>query len=184
MADDRSAACCTAIYNRSLVIECRRRSKIESARVISGRVRMDDVSKGVQGGFIATLVISVLMLVQGAAGVAPSFNLIQLITAATNMPDYTSISWFVHFAVGVGLWGVGFAAFSPHLPGPHWMRGLIFGAFAWFVMMVIFLPAAGMPVFAIGLGTTLPIVSLALHLVFGLFIIVCIHPPLHYLTIL
>ena len=142
---------------------------------------MGDVSKGVEAGFIATLVISVLMLVQGAAGVAPSFNLIQLITAATNMPDYTSISWFVHFAVGVGLWGVGFAAFSPHLPGPHWMRGLIFGAFAWFVMMVIFLPAAGMPVFAKGLGTTIPIVSLALHLVYGFVIGESYHLLLHYL---
>lgn len=142
---------------------------------------MGDVSKGVEAGFIATIVISLLMLVQQAAGVAPAFNLITLITAATNMPDYVAISWIVHFVVGVGLWGVGFAAFSPHLPGPHWLRGLIFGAFAWFVMMVVFLPAAGMPVFAKGLGTTIPVVALMLHLVYGAVIGESYHLLLHYL---
>ena len=142
---------------------------------------MGDVSKGVEAGFIATIVISLLMLVQQAAGVAPTFNLITLITAATNMPDYVAISWIVHFVVGVGLWGVGFAAFSPHLPGPHWLRGLIFGAFAWFLMMVIFLPAAGMPVFANGLGTTIPVISLMLHLVYGAVIGESYHLLLHYL---
>src|SRR5689334_2776781 len=129
-------------------------------RVTLKELSMGDVSKGIEAGFVATIVISLLMLIQQAAGVAPTFNLITLITAATNMPDYVAISWIVHFVVGVGLWGVGFAAFSPHLPGPHWLRGLIFGAFAWFLMMVIFLPAAGMPVFANGLGTTIPVISL------------------------
>lgn len=142
---------------------------------------MGDVSKGVEAGFIATIVISALMLIQQAAGVAPAFNLITLITAATNMPDYVAISWIVHFAVGVGLWGVGFAAFSPHLPGPHWLRGLMFGAFAWFLMMVIFLPAAGMPIFANGLGTTIPVIALALHLVYGAVIGESYHLLLHYL---
>jgi len=142
---------------------------------------MGDVSKGVEAGFVATIVISLLMLIQQAAGVAPTFNLITLITAATNMPDYVAISWIVHFVVGVGLWGVGFAAFSPHLPGPHWLRGLIFGAFAWFLMMVIFLPAAGMPVFANGLGTTIPVISLMLHLVYGAVIGESYHLLLHYL---
>jgi uncharacterized protein DUF6789 len=150
-------------------------------RVTLKELSMGDVSKGIEAGFVATIVISLLMLIQQAAGVAPTFNLITLITAATNMPDYVAISWIVHFVVGVGLWGVGFAAFSPHLPGPHWLRGLIFGAFAWFLMMVIFLPAAGMPVFANGLGTTIPVISLMLHLVYGAVIGESYHLLLHYL---
>jgi hypothetical protein len=91
------------------------------------------------------------------------------------------VAWFVHFIVGVGLWGVGFAALSPHLPGPHWARGLMFGVLAWLAMMIVFLPAAGMPVFAQGLGTTIPIVSLALHLIYGAVLGESYHLLLHYL---
>jgi len=142
---------------------------------------MGDVSKGVEAGFVATIVISILMLLQQAAGVAPDFNLISMLKAAANMPDYTAVAWLVHFVIGVGLWGVGFAALSPHLPGPHWLRGLVFGALAWVLMMVVFLPAAGMPLFAQGLGTTIPIVSLLLHLIYGGVLGESYHLLLHYL---
>jgi hypothetical protein len=142
---------------------------------------MGDVSKGVEAGFVATIIISMLMLVQYAAGVAPGFDLIALIEQAANTPDYASLAWIVHFVVGGVLWGVGFAALSPHLPGPHWLRGLMFGVLAWLAMMVVFLPAAGLPMFAMGQGTTIPLVSLALHLVFGAVLGECYHLLLHYL---
>jgi hypothetical protein len=48
-------------------------------------------------------------------------------------------------------------------------------------MMIVFLPAAGMPVFAQGLGTTIPIVSLALHLIYGAVLGESYHLLLHYL---
>jgi hypothetical protein len=142
---------------------------------------MGDMSKGVEAGFVATVVISMLMLVQMASGVAPDFNLISLIKQAANTPDYPSVAWIVHFAVGTALWGTGFAAFSPHLPGPHWMRGLMFGVLAWLAMMILFLPAAGLPVFARGMGMAIPVDSLALHLVFGAVLGETYHLLLHYL---
>jgi len=142
---------------------------------------MGDVSKGVESGFVATLVISGLMLAQYTAGLAPAFNLISLLQQAANTPDYPSMAWIAHFAIGTVLWGIGFAALSPHLPGPHWMRGLIFGVLAWFAMMVLFLPAAGLPMFAAGSGITIPAVSLALHLVFGVVLGETYHVLLHYL---
>jgi hypothetical protein len=141
---------------------------------------MGDVSKGVQAGLAATIAISVLMLIQQAAGVASGFDLIDMIKSAANM-DNTIVAWIVHFIVGVGLWGVGFAAFSPHMWGPHWARGLAFGVIAWLLMMVIFLPAAGMPIFNYGQGATVPIVALILHLVYGAVLGETYHLLLHYL---
>ncbi len=142
---------------------------------------MGDVSKGVESGFVATLVISALMLAQFATGIAPEFNLIALLKQAANTPDYASIAWIAHFAIGTVLWGLGFAVLSPHLPGPHWLRGLIFGVLAWVAMMVLFLPAAGLPIFAQGLGATIPVASLVLHLVFGAVLGETYHVLLHYL---
>lgn len=142
---------------------------------------MGDVAKGVEAGFVATIVISALMLVQQAAGVAPAFNLISLIQDAAGAPGMLTLAWILHFTIGIGVWGGGFAAFSPHVPGPHWLRGLIFGAMTWVLMMVVFLPAAGLPIFAQGMGTTIPFVSLVLSVVFGLVMGESYHLLLHYL---
>jgi len=142
---------------------------------------MGDVGKGVEAGFVATVVVSILMLVQQAAGLAPQFNLIALLMTAAGTPQYPTLGWILHFVIGAGFWGAGFAAFSPHLPGPHWLRGLIFGGLIWLVMMVAFLPAAGLPMFARGMGTAIPVISLALHAVFGLVLGEAYHLLLHYL---
>ncbi len=142
---------------------------------------MGDVGKGVEAGFVATIVISVLMLVQHAAGVAPQFNLISLLVTAAGTPETPMLGWVLHFIIGAGVWGAGFAVFSPHLPGPHWLRGLAFGILAWLLMMVAFLPSAGLPIFASGMGTQIPVVSLALHLVYGLVLGETYHLLLHYL---
>jgi hypothetical protein len=127
-----------------------------------------DVSKGIESGFIATFVISLLMVAQARTGIAPDFNLIALLMQAAKIPESVSIAWTAHVAIGTVLWGTGFAMLSPHLPGPHWLRGLTFGLLAWVAMMVLFLPAADKPIFAQGLGPTIPVASLGLHLVFGL----------------
>ena len=142
---------------------------------------MGDVAKGVEAGFIATIVISILLVVQQAAGVAPEFNLISLIMSAAGTPDNVTLAWILHFVIGVGVWGAGFAAFSPHLPGPHWLRGMMFGALAWLAMMIAFLPAAGLPIFAQGMGITIPVVALVLHLAFGAVMGESYHLLLHYL---
>jgi hypothetical protein len=141
---------------------------------------MGDISKGVQAGLAATVVISILILLQQAAGMTSAFDLIGMIQDAANMPNVV-VAWIVHFVVGVGLWGVGFAVLSPHLPGPHWLRGLMFGAAAWLVMMVVFLPAAGMHVFAMGAGTSIPVISLVIHLIYGAVLGESYHLLLHYL---
>ena len=142
---------------------------------------MGDISKGVEAGFVATVVISMLMLAQAAAGIAPGFNLISLLAQAANTPDYPSVAWIGHFVIGSVLWGAGFAALSPHLRGPHWVRGVTFGVLAWLAMMVLFLPTAGRPIFDQGMGTTVPLLSLALHLIFGGVLGETYHLLLHYL---
>src|SRR5262249_9463638 len=75
--------------------------------------------------------------------------------------------WALHFLIGSVMWGLLFAVFSPHLRGPKWLCGAEFGAVAWLIMMVAFLPAAGLPMFAIGMGPSIPVGALIVHLVFG-----------------
>lgn len=127
---------------------------------------MGDLPKGIESGFAATILISILILLQKAMGVQPQFDLLAWLGKAAGSSDPIFI-WMLHFIVGSVFWGLGFAVLSPHLFGPHWLRGAVFGVLAWLVMMLVFLPSAGLPVFASGMGPAIPAVAFGLHLVFG-----------------
>lgn len=140
---------------------------------------MGDVTEGITAGLIATIVITIAMFAQQASGIAPDFNLIELIKSAASGPD-TIFAWIVHFVVGIAFGGL-FATFSPHVPGPHWLRGLLFGLIVWLVMMLAFLPAAGLPMFALGSGAAIPMMALGLCALFGLALGESYHLLLHYM---
>ena len=139
---------------------------------------MGDLSRGVEAGFAATIVISILLYIQQMLGFTPEFNLIAMATKVAG--GDTIMGWMFHFLIGAIAWGLGFAVVSPHLPGPHWLRGAMFAVVAWVLMMVAFLPAAGLPVFANGMGLTIPAASLILHLIFGLVLGETYHLLVHY----
>ena len=141
---------------------------------------MGDITKGIEAGFVATIVVSIFMLVQQSTGYLPQLDIIAMWEQASGMPDAT-LAWILHFIMGVGLWGTGFAVASPHLPGPHWLRGVMFGVFTWFAMMIVFLPSAGMPMFGAGEGPLVPVGTLVLNLVFGVVLGETYHLLLHYL---
>jgi uncharacterized membrane protein YagU involved in acid resistance len=139
---------------------------------------MGDLAKGMEAGFAATVLITILIYIQQMLGLSPEFNLISMATRV--MAGDMILGWAFHFLVGGVMWGLGFAVFSPHLPGPHWLRGAIFGILAWLIMMVAFLPVAGVPIFARGMGPTIPAASFVLHLIFGLTLGEVYHLLVHY----
>lgn len=142
---------------------------------------MGDIGKGVEAGFVATLIITIMLYVQQMSGMAPEFTLISWLNQAAGMQSQPYMGWIVHFVIGAGVWGAGFAAFSPHLWGPHWLRGMSFGVLTWLLMMIVFLPTAGLPMFAMGMGPSIPVIGLMLSLVFGLVLGETYHLLLHYL---
>jgi len=137
-----------------------------------------DLTKGMEAGFAATVLITILIFIQQRLGLSPQFNLIALATVAAG--GDMIMGWIFHFFVGGVLWGLGFAVFSPHMWGPHWFRGATFGVLAWLIMMVAFLPAVGIPAFAQGYGPTIPGAALVLHLIFGLTLGEVYHLLVHY----
>lgn len=141
---------------------------------------MGDIIKGLQAGFLATLVLAVVLFVQQALGMVSDFNLFQMLMVSAGTPDAPLFGWALFFVIGTTLWGLGFAAVSPQLPGPHWLRGLLFGAFAWLVMMTAFLPTVGLPMFARGHGLMIPLAALVMHLFYGVVLGEAYHLLLRY----
>ena len=74
-----------------------------------------------------------------------------------------------HFIVGVVVWGLLFGAYDAVAVRPaYWLKGLIFGVFAWLMMMLAFMPLAKQGIFGYRLGTKAALVMLAVHLLYGL----------------
>src|SRR6516164_10439310 len=124
------------------------------------------IGRGIVAGFVATLVLSAMMLMKQSMGLMPELDPIAMIAdmAGASSP---AVGWIGHFAIGTVFWGIGFAIVSPYLPGPYFLRGMIFAAGAWLMMMIVMMPMAGAGLFGAGLGMMTPVATLMLHIVFG-----------------
>jgi len=122
--------------------------------------------KGMVAGFVATTVLSTLMLMKMMMGVMPELNPIKMISDMLGASP--AVGWVMHFMIGSVLWGSLFAWLDPNIPGEgHWQRGILFGVGAWLVMMIVMMPMAGAGFFGSHLGMMAPVMTLVLHVVFG-----------------
>jgi hypothetical protein len=117
-------------------------------------------------GLIATLVLSGILILKGHLGLWPEVNFIRLLV---NLGSIQLVAaWMDHFIVGVVVWGLLFGAFDALWEnGAYWLKGLIFGVFAWLMMMVLFMPLAKAGLFGSRIGLEAPLVTLIYHLVYG-----------------
>ena len=125
------------------------------------------IGRGIAAGFVATFVLSVIMLMKRSMGLMPELDPVAMISAMAGASSPV-VGWIGHFVIGSIFWGGGFAIVSPYLPGPYRLRGAIFAVGAWLMMMLVVMPMAGAGWFGLGLGVMAPVVTLALHVVFGL----------------
>ena len=125
------------------------------------------IGRGIAAGFVATFVLSVIMLMKRSMGLMPELDPVAMISAMAGASSPV-VGWIGHFVIGSIFWGGGFAIVSPYLPGPYLLRGTIFALGAWLMMMMVVMPMAGAGWFGLGLGVMAPVVTLALYVVFGL----------------
>jgi len=124
------------------------------------------IGRSIVAGFVATVVLSAMMLMKQFMAVMPELDPIGMIASMAGASS-PAIGWIGHFVIGSVFWGIGFAILSPYLPGPYWLRGTIFAAGAWLMMMIVMMPMAGAGLFGAGLGMMTPVATLMLHIVFG-----------------
>ncbi|WP_133130760.1 DUF6789 family protein [Legionella yabuuchiae] len=121
---------------------------------------------GFISGFIATAVLSLLMMLKAQMGLMPQFNVIrdfnQFLGSETPI-----VGWIIHFLLGSFIWGVLFALLAPALMGAYWLRGISFGIIAWLLMMFGYMPVMDHGFFAAELGVQVIIATLVLHIIYG-----------------
>lgn len=133
---------------------------------------MADFGRGIIAGLVATIVVSVLMVMRLAAGIMTWFHPVEVMNLSVQsllgVPHSAMFGWLTHFIVGTFIWGGLFGLVAGYLPGQRYSaRGLVFGVVAWLLVMIILFPAAGSGFFGTGFGMIVPASTLISHLIYG-----------------
>lgn len=128
---------------------------------------MANVGKSMGAAFVATLVLSMMMVMKGMMGIMPQLDIASMLAAMMGAPGNTTLGWLGHFMIGTIGYGIVFALLVGRLPGSTVVQGIILGLIGWLVMMVVIMPMAGAGLFALNLGIMAPIMTAMLHVIFG-----------------
>lgn len=127
---------------------------------------MSNTTKGIVSGFVATLVLTAVILLKVQMNIAPELS---VLSQLSKLAGGTVGGWMDHFIIGTLIWGMLFAGFDSVTPSlPYWLKGMIFSVFAWLVAMVLFLPFVGLGLFGLKMGVEPAAVNLVQHLIYGL----------------
>ena len=122
--------------------------------------------KGMIAGFVGTAVMSVMMLMKSMLGFVPDLDPIGML--AGMFGDTRALGWILHFVIGTVAWGGGYALIYKFLPtSSPVIKGIIFGLLAWMAMMLVVMPMAGNGFFGLEIGIIAPIMTMMLHVIFG-----------------
>lgn len=124
------------------------------------------IGKGLTAGFVATAVLSMLMLMKEVLAVMPELDVVGMISGMLGLSR--TAGWAVHFVIGTIGWGGLFVALYAYLPGQKpWLKGIALGLIGWAAMMILMMPMAGKGIFGLQLGIMAPLMTLMLHMIFG-----------------
>jgi hypothetical protein len=127
---------------------------------------MNKIVKGMIAGFVATVVISLLMMMKSAMGLMPELDIITILGGM--MGSGRVMGWIAHFMIGTVIFGGLFVLLAPNLPGVSLrLKGVLFGFGAWVLMMVAVMPMVGAGVFGMEFGMDAPIMTLVLLVIYG-----------------
>ena len=119
-------------------------------------------------GVLATIGMSVPMILATVAGVAPMPEPIpraiakSILGPATALPAIMALAVISHLAYG-GFW----AAVLRSIASITWKSGLLLGIALWLLMQVLVLPWLGWGFFGIAITPKIAVATLVLHLIYG-----------------
>jgi len=124
-----------------------------------------NIKAGLISGFVATAVLSAIMVIKTMMGLMPELNAVKML--ADMMGTSMMMGWAAHFVIGTFVWGTLFALLVNKLPGGAVVSAIIFSIGAWLMMMIGPMPMAGAGLFGMNLGIMAPVATLMLHVIFG-----------------
>jgi len=126
--------------------------------------------KGVIAGLVATLAVSILVIVKEVTNPIIGTDPITVFTrigAGFGLPEDRATGWVLHVLTGTVLWGLLFGAVAPRFQGDPALKGILVGALIWVGTIALILPLLGAGFAGMDYGQTTPAVLLVMHLAYG-----------------
>ena len=119
--------------------------------------------RAISGGLAGTIVFTLMMQFLAPAMIGHPMDIAAVLGTFTGLG--TSAGVAMHFLLGTVGFAIGFLIIAPYLPGPGWLRGVIFMAGVWFLGGLIAMPILGVGLFFGGVREA--IAALIGHVVLG-----------------
>jgi hypothetical protein len=128
---------------------------------------MVSIKNGLIAGAVATFAAGSMMLMNNAIHRIPDLHVARTLAGILGSPDQAGVGWLAFLFLGIVVFGTLFAVLAPKLPvKSYFIKGLIFGAVSWLLMMVVFMPLGDGGFFGLSRSTAIAPAALVLNLVY------------------
>jgi uncharacterized membrane protein YagU involved in acid resistance len=101
--------------------------------------------RAISGGLAGTAVFTLMMKFLAPEMIGHPMDIAAVLGTFTGLG--TSAGVVMHFLLGTIGFAIGFVIVGPYLPGPGWLRGVIFMTAVWFLAGLIAMPILGVGLF-------------------------------------
>jgi uncharacterized membrane protein YagU involved in acid resistance len=101
--------------------------------------------RAIIGGLAGTVVFTLMMKFLAPEMIGHPMDIATVLGTFTGLG--TSAGVVMHFLLGTFGFAIGFVIVGPYLPGPGWLRGIIFMTAVWFLAGLIAMPILGVGLF-------------------------------------
>ena len=119
--------------------------------------------RAIIGGLAATIVFTLMLRFVAPAMLGHPMDVAAVLGAFTGLGATAGL--VIHFLIGALVFPIAYLIAGPYLPGPGWLRGVVFMAVMWLLAALIVMPMAGVGLFFGGAKEAMA--ALVGHVVFG-----------------
>ena len=101
--------------------------------------------RAIIGGLAGTVVFTLMMKFLAPEMIGHPMDIAAVLGTFTGLGMSAGV--VMHFLLGTLGFAIGFVIIGPYLPGPGWLRGVIFMAAIWFLAGLIAMPVLGVGLF-------------------------------------
>ena len=101
--------------------------------------------RAISGGLAGTVVFTLMMKFLAPEMIGHPMDIAAVLGTFTGLG--TSAGLVMHFLLGTLGFAIGFVIVGPYLPGPGWLRGVVFMAAVWLLAALIAMPILGVGLF-------------------------------------
>ena len=124
---------------------------------------VDALPLAILGGLVATVVFTLVARYVAPVLIGHPMDVPAVLGGFTGLGALVGL--LIHFVIGAVAFPIAYLIVGPYVPGPGWLRGVVFMVVMWLLAAVVVMPVAGVGLFFGGAKEA--VTALIGHVVFG-----------------